>query len=205
MRTVYKRIYTQLLFLSFAALLSSCAKDQTSIEKKKPTPVNSFSMEVNGQEWQPGKKREDECSRTYNGAWSKLNLKPYFNISAYRDQNGKTGADSESLLEIQVMNVEGLGEYKLMGSYLKSFESYVYFIANQPDGSRSMYSNKHDSSSFTIRFEQFMERPNTELQGVKGVFFGTLYNVKNPLDSIVISKGAFTMQKTNWYNFNQCE
>ena len=42
------------------------------------------------------------------------------------------------------------------------------------------------------------------LHGIKGSFAGTLYNEANPMDSLIISRGTFTLKKVNWYNFNQC-
>ncbi|MEQ7802050.1 DUF5025 domain-containing protein [Pedobacter sp. ASV1-7] len=176
-----------------------------SIEKKNPVLVNSFAMEVDGLLWQPGQVGKEECNRTFKGAWSSLGEKPFFNISAYRDAKGRTDADSENVLEIQVMNVRETGEYKLTGSYLESFKSYALFKITKQDGSSGMYSNKHDISSFTVSFEQFISRPGTNLKGVKGAFYGTLYNEKDPLDSIVIKRGAFVFKKTNEYNFRQCE
>ncbi len=41
------------------------------------------------------------------------------------------------------------------------------------------------------------------VQGIKGSFAGTLYNEANPMDSLIISRGAFTLKKVNWYNFDQ--
>lgn len=202
---VYKRIYTQFLFISFAALLSSCVKDQISMEEMKPVPVNSFAMEVNGKAWQPGQIGEDECMRTYNGAWSKTGNIPYFNIIAYWDPKGLTDVNSENVLNMQIFDVNQLGEYKLKGSYLESKASYVFFKVHKLDGSFTRYTNKRESSSFTVEFKEFIAVTYGSLKGVSGVFYGTLYNESNPLDSITITRGAFTLKKTNFYNFDQCD
>lgn len=199
------RVFKPVLFISLIVLISSCVKDQMSIEKKNPVLVNSFAMEVDGQTWHPGQIDKEECHRTFKGAWSSLDEKHFFNISAYRDAKGRTDADSENVLQIQVMNVRGTGDYKLTGSYLESFESFAFFKITKQDGSSARYSNKHDISSFTVSFEDFISRSGTNLKGVKGAFYGTLYNDKDPLDSIVITKGAFIFKRTNESNFRQCE
>jgi len=204
MKTVYKRIFIQLLFLSIFVCLSSCNKEQVLLKPKKPLPLNTFAMEVNGQAWQPGQIGKDECMRTYYGAWSSLDYS-FFNIVAYRDPQGLADASSENALQIQIMNVTGLGKYELTGSYLESFKSHASFTVKKPDGSHVRYINRRDVSSFFVVFEKFIPVPKTDIKGVKGVFYGTLFNEVNPLDSITLTQGNFTFSRTNRYNFDQCD
>jgi hypothetical protein len=204
MKTFYKQISIPMLFLSIFVSLSSCNKQQVSLEPKKPVPLNTFAVEVNGRAWLPEQIGKDECMRTYYGAWSSLDY-PFFNLVAYRDPQGLTGAGSENALNIQIMNVRGLGKYELTGSYLESFKSYAFFTMKKPDGSRVRYINRRDVSSFSVVFEAFIPLEKTNIQGVKGVFAGTLYNEVDPLDSIKLTHGDFTFNRPNRYSFNQCD
>jgi len=204
MKTAYKRISIQVLFLGIFLSFSSCNKEPISLEPKKPLPLNTFAMEVNGQGWQPGQIGKDECMRTYYGAWSLLDY-PFFNIVAYRDPQGLTGARSENALQIQIVNVTGLGKYELTGSYLESFKSHVLFTVKKPDGSYVRYINKRNLASFSVVFEEFISVPKTDIKGVKGIFSGTLYNDVDPLDSITITQGNFMFNRPNRYSFDQCD
>ncbi len=199
----FKQISIQVLLTGAMTLLFGCVKEQIT-EVKKPIRVNSFTMDVDGQEWEPGQLGDDDCIRTYNGAWSWIGENPYFNISAWRDPKGHIDIDSKNVLQIQVMNVKELGKYPIAGAYTKSFQSFAFFRVTKEDGSFIRYVNKTEKPSFIVDFKQFAPRPNTNLKSVDGVFSGILYNELNPLDSIVISNGTFTLKHTNGYNFDQC-
>lgn len=194
-----------LLALVLAITIISCSKEIPAPVDKKPQTVNSFAMQLGGKNWEPGIIGTGPCSRTFNATWSWLDGKPFFNISAYSDPSGKTGAESENGLLIQVMDVQATGSYFLTGSYLKSFSSNAVFWTRKPDGSRARYINVETSQPFRVVFEQFTDRPNTTLKGVSGYFYGTLHNEKDPSDSVTIKKGEFVFHRTNWYDFSQCE
>jgi hypothetical protein len=205
MRMSYKRVSIQVFLLSTIISLSSCHKDDVSVEEEKAPLVNSFAMELNGKAWQPGQIGKDECMRTYNGAWSSIGENPFYNITAYWDPKGVADHSSENILRLQIMNLRSLGEYKPRDSYIDPFKSYALFSVKKPDGSSIRYINKGNVASFSVVFQEFITLPNTSIQGVKGTFYGTLYNEVNPLDSITITRGTFTLKKTNWYNFDQCD
>ena len=198
-------IFRSLFILSILTVLISCNKENPAPEAIKVQLANSLAMQVDGQQWEPGGSAKEECFRTFNAAWSWLDRKPFFNISAYRDANGNTGAESENSLLIQIMDITLEGSYSIKGSYVESFTSHALFRTAKPDGSKATFVNSQTSNSFKVVFEQFMERPNTTLKGVKGSFSGTLYNEKDPSDSIVIKKGSFVFKRTNGYDFRQCE
>lgn len=186
-------------------MLFSCQKDSVFFEKKKSTPLNTFSMQVNGREWEPSQIGDDICRRTYNGAWSALGNTPFFNITAYRDPEAQTSYLAENSLDIQVMNIKGLGKYLLTGSYLGSRESYASFRVNKPNGIYVRYVTTPGKSYFVVEFKAFSPIPGTTLQAVKGVFNGTLYNDKDLRDSVIIDNGTFTFNRPNRYSFDQCD
>ncbi|RYD86338.1 MAG: DUF5025 domain-containing protein [Sphingobacteriales bacterium] len=198
-------LFRFLSILCFLTLAMGCSKDNSAPSAIKPRVVNTFAMQVNGRDWEPGKSGTAECNRTFNAAWSWLDGRPYFNITAYRDPNGNTGAQSNNILQLQVMDADATGSYALNGSYWESFSSHAVFRATKPDGSRVSYVNKRGSNTFKLVIDQFTPRPNTMLRGVKGSFSGTLYNEKDPLDSMDIKRGDFVFQRTNFYDFSQCE
>lgn len=201
----YPYIFRSLIILICLNVFMSYTKENTAPEAIKPQIVNTFAMQVNGQDWEPGRFGKEPRNRTFNAAWSWLDRRPFFNISAYRDSNGKTGAESDNSLQLQIMDAGAAGSYGLRGSYLKSFSSHAFFWSTKPEGSKVRYVNSESSNAFKVVFEQFTERPNTTLKGVKGSFFGTLYNEKDPSDFIVIKRGYFSFQRTNGYDFRQCE
>jgi hypothetical protein len=205
MRHLHKRIFSSLLSLCFLLAFANCTKEQISEEVEEQLPINSFGIEVNGKAMEPGQIGNNECLRTYYGAWSARGNKPYFNIVAYVNPEGLKSDTARSRLDIQIMNVTGLGKYELTGSYLGNLEPYAYLSLKKPDGSSVRYLNKKGIASFYVEIEKFIPLPKTNLQGVIGSLHGTLYNEKNPADSIIIRRGKFTFNKTNHYDYNQCE
>jgi hypothetical protein len=205
MKTVYNRVLIQALFLCILISFASCNKEGVPLEPVKAHSLNTFGMEINGEAWEPGQIGKDECMRTYYGAWSSLNAIPFFNIVAYRDPTGLTGVKSENALQIQIMNVNGLGKYDLTGYYLESLKSNASFAVKKLDGTYVRYINRRGVPSFFVVFTKFITIPKTDIKGVEGSFYGTLYNEVDPLDSITLTKGNFTFNKPNRYNFDQCD
>ncbi|MEJ7559294.1 MAG: DUF5025 domain-containing protein [Pedobacter sp.] len=204
MKYFSNHISLQVALLSFVFFFSNCTREDISEVTKKALPVNTFGMRVNGKAWEPAQVGTNECLRTYHAAWSKINY-PYFNIVAYMNPEGLKTDSALNLLQLQIMNVTELGKYELMGSYLTDFKPYAFFLLKKPDGGFIRYVNKRDVASFYVEFERFIPRPRTDLHGVIGSFYGTLYNEANPLDSVIITSGRFTFNKTNHYDFNQCD
>jgi len=207
MQNRFTLLTKQIFFLSLLLLLMSCQKEDLAKEQNAQ-PLNSFSMQLNGRSWQPSQIGEDECMRTYHGAWSEVTQngvkKPYYTISAYRDSKALATAQSENGLRLQITNVQKTGTYNLTGSYQQSFDSYAVFSVRKPDGTYSRYINKVNKPSFVVEVSEFIPISGSSVTGIKGAFYGTLYNESNSLDSLTFTRGAFTLKKVNWYNFNQC-
>ncbi|MBC7923228.1 MAG: DUF5025 domain-containing protein [Ferruginibacter sp.] len=188
-------------------LLLSCQKKEIAKEQK-PQPLNSFSMQLNGQAWQPSTVEQDQCMRTFKGAWSSVTEKgeekPYYTIWAYKDPRAVGIYGSENAFEFQIFDVKKTGTYTLTGSYKEHFSAYALFVVNKPDGTNSRYINNTNKGAFTVEVSEFTSLPGSWFNGIKGSFYGTLYNENNPLDSLTLQQGEFTLKKINWYNFNQC-
>ncbi|MES2730235.1 MAG: DUF5025 domain-containing protein [Bacteroidota bacterium] len=207
MKKTFPVLNPYLLTLALLALLLSCQKEKV-IQEQKPQPLNSFSMRLNGQVWQPSQIGKEVCMRTFHGAWSAVTensqQKPFYTISAYKDPQAKVDYTSENAFKFQISNVKKTGLYEIKGSYTEDFSSYALFTINKPDGTYNRYVNKITHGSFFVEVSEFIPTPASELSGIRGTFYGTLYNEKNPLDSLIFQGGEFTLKKINWYNFNQC-
>jgi hypothetical protein len=102
------------------------------------------------------------------------------------------------------MDVKQTGQYILNGFYQENFSSYAIFARKNADGTSTRYINKTNSEGFSVIIDEFLTLKGSHVTGIKGTFYGTLYNENNPSDSITIQQGEFTLRKINWYNFNQC-
>ncbi len=198
-----------LLLLGGLVVLPGCRNEEAAKPQPKPQPVNAFSMYLNGRYWEPSPVGNDPCGRTFNGAWSAVGRKdeqiPYYTVVAYRDPRSLTSAQSENALRIQIMDVQKPGRYPIADPYGENFTSHAVLGVNAPDGTYKRYVNKAGSDAFVVEISELLD-PLTDMpvKGIKGTFSGTLYNAANPQDSVVITRGAFTLKKINWYNFDQC-
>ena len=135
-----------LLLLGGLVLLPGCQPEEGVKPQQKPQPINAFSMYLNGKYWVPSGVGDDECQRTFNGAWSAVTKSgeqiPYYTVVAYRDQASITSWQSENALEFQIMGVAKVGQYPVTGSYREEFTSYAVFNLNSPGSTPKRYVNK---------------------------------------------------------------
>ncbi|WP_147368019.1 DUF5025 domain-containing protein [Fibrisoma montanum] len=207
MRNRFISLGKQFLSSGLLLILLSCREESMS-EEPGPQPLNFFEANVNGQIWQPSKLDEENCMQAFQGAWSAITVngeqKPYYTVWAYRDSRKITNYQSENAFRFQFTNVLKTGQYGITGSYKNVHDSYALFTVNKPDGSYTRYVNTRNKGTFTVELSEFLPKPGSEIKGIKGSFYGTLYNETDPTDSLVFQRGNFTLQKINWYNFNQC-
>lgn len=110
MQNMHTLFIKYILFLSLASGMVSCQKEDLSKEKKF-IPLNSITMQLNGQAWQPSQIGEEACMRTFNGAWSWVGengeQRPFYTISAFRDPQAiPTYQKSENAFKLQITNVK---------------------------------------------------------------------------------------------------
>lgn len=207
MKHKLKHLTEQTLFLSLLLLMGSCQKEEI-LEKQNFNFLNSFTMQVNRQSWEPSQVGEDKCMRTYNAAWAALIgngvRKPYYTISASRDSKAAATSQSENVFRLRIFNVQETGAYPITGSYVEPFNSFAVFSVIKPDGTYVQYINKFDKPAFVVEVTEIIPIPGSAVTGIKGTFQGTLYNEINSLDSLTFSRGAFTFKKLNRNNYNQC-
>ncbi|KAA3437801.1 DUF5025 domain-containing protein [Rufibacter hautae] len=198
-----KLAFTTMIFLGLG--LGSCQKDAPEPEPK-PTPVTSFSMQLNSQRWQPSQVGEDKCMQKFHGAWSRITTnegsRPIFTIEAKNDIAGESRR--EEYLRIQISNLKTIGVYAITDAYTKDFFSHASFRVNRPGETVKHYTNKTDKPAFWVEVKEFIDLPEFSHKGIRGTFYGTLYNEVNPKDSITIHQGEFLFKKVNWYNYDQC-
>ncbi|ALJ01050.1 DUF5025 domain-containing protein [Rufibacter tibetensis] len=184
-------------------LLVGCQQDDDAVDQT-PEPVTSFSMQLNNQRWQPSQIGEDKCMQKFHGAWSYLGGKPYFTIVASRDAKMVDNTWSEEGLRLQIFDLTRVGVYPITNSYKEDFVSYVSLRVNTSGGAPKVYVNKTDKPAFWVEVKEFYDLPGFSQKGIKGTFYGTLYNEANPQDSVSFEKGEFLFKKVNWHNYNQC-
>lgn len=193
-----KLIPTTVSFMFILAIMNSC--QETEITKEKIN-LNSFSMTLNGNSWEPS--IVDPCTKTFQCNMSALSENKFYNIEAYKDPLLEASYKSENYFALQVMNVNEVNTYVIDGDF-GGFENYARLTINDLAGAKK-YQNKKQDSSFQVEVTALFNTPNTGTTGIEGTFSGYLYNLENAEDSIKIENGKFTFRKTNWYNFNQCE
>ncbi len=200
--------------LALAILLlavSSCTSDDEGTPVREASlPLNTFSMKIGNQEWVPGQREQDACSRTFSLDQSGLVRAqgeiPFYTIWAYKDPQGLADYRSEDVLLIQFMNVTNTGTYPLTGTYKQNFDSFVIYNQNKPGEPSRRYVNRSDKANFWVTVAAFHPiSGSVALTGIQGTFSGTLYNEANPLDSLVISSGKYSFRKMHGSRFNQCE
>jgi hypothetical protein len=201
-----------MLFLSLWQAMASCRKQERPEPPHLPRH-NTFSMILNGAAWQPSQIGPDTCARTYKAEWAEVTTTrgnmPYYTISAYRDPQATATTNSENAFKLRFTEALGVGVYSVAGSYQRDFESYALFTSKGPGGVVRRYVNQQVNSAFRVEVTEFIPLPvpGVSARGVKGTFYGTLYNETNPSDSLIISRGAFTFRllNTDVPSFNQCQ
>jgi hypothetical protein len=187
-------LYTSTVLI--VCLTACCNKPE---EPKARVPVNSFSMHINGWLWKPLEPEGDPCRGTFTCNYSEISGgNPFYIISAYYDPNGKTDADSESLLYMQIMDVNLPGTYALDGSYRNAFDSYI--VSRQQPPSLKFYANNPQRSPFTVQVQDIFPLKYSFSKGIKGTFSGTLYNEADPADSLMVEQGQFRFAVVNYHD-----
>lgn len=170
--------------------------------KQDLKPLNSFSMTLNDQLWQPSLIENDSCYSTFRCDLSEIDDSPFYTIQAFRDSQSRSNFESENIFRFQIMNVTGTGDYNISDPY-GDLNSYAYFIINEL-GNQRIYENHSTQLKAVVSINEIYPIAGSMLTGIKGTFTGVLYNKDNPNDSIVIDNCNFTFKKINWANFNQC-
>lgn len=173
-------------------ILFGCSKNESD---NAPQLLNSFSMNLNDQSWEPSILSNDPCSVTYKCNWWEAGV-PFYTIEAYKDY--------ENYFRLQIKDVKDKGTYSISGRY-DPFTSYARFIRNESDNKQIIYENSTTKMNSVVRIEEMVPVKYSFTKGIRGSFSGVLYNIDNPKDSIVIKNCEFTFGKINRNDFCQCE
>ena len=184
------------LLLLISIGLLGCQRQE---ETKPKTPVNYFSMHVNGQLWTPYQDPIDPCRSTYSGQYTELQyssgeIKPFYRFVAYRDSTGRADVYSDTYLRMQVMNVTKPDAYILNGFYGEDFDSFITFKVEQPDGSFKRYTNNARRIPMVVYVDEISFMKNVSIPSIKGTFSGVIYNETNPSDSLIIEQGRYNFK-----------
>lgn len=149
------------------AYFLSCQKNAPELETN--VFVNTFSMQLNGEKWQPGSSGEDACRQRFNGAWSYYNAKPAFTITASTYPASIT-SNGINLLEIQFNEVFDKGRYYLTDTYREQTGSYAFYMVTTENGSSVRYTNKENSDGFRVNVDETRPVVGSSLSTIKGSF-----------------------------------
>lgn len=196
-----KKLKIRLLIVLGVLILGfGCKKNN---DTKNSNPINSFSMVLNDQLWQPTIIDDDLCYATYSCEWSAIEGTPFYTIKAYKDSQAKADNTSENIFWLQIMNVQSTGVYNITDSY-GDFTSYARFIINE-SGNQKIYGNSVTKLTSKVTIDEMLPNGGSPFTGIKGTFSGILYNITNQNDSIIIKDCKFTFNKINWADFCQCD
>jgi len=171
--------------------------------KQESQPLNSFSMNLNGQIWQPSVIGSDSCSVALRCEMSTIHAdENFYTITLYKDSQSRTNSESENIIYMQIMDVTSTGNYAISDPF-GDFKSYVRFVKNE-SGNQRIYGNNTIHASSIVQIEELIPKNGSALIGIKGSFSGILYNRNNPKDSIVIDNCIFSFRKLNMNSFYQC-
>ena len=182
-----------ILFLTF---LSCSDNEEETIER-----LNSFQMTLNDGLWQPSIIDNDMCQETFRCEQSTVDDKIFYTIRAYRDPQSSASPESENIFRLQVMNVNDAGIFPISGVY-GDFTNYVRYINNENGGQKIYQNDTHNSS--IVEILELIPIEGSVLTGIRGIFSGTLYNINDQNDSIVVDNCEFTFKRLNWNDFCQC-
>ncbi len=186
-------------------LIISC--EQNIVEDVNQDNINTFKMTVNGLVWTPSV--IDSCHRTFicqmSQSISSSTTNNFYTIEAYRDPSFIANLSSENFFEIHIINLNKTGSYIIDGVFEDlRLNNVARLTINDLNGKRR-YQNKKNDTSFKVNVTQLFPSQSSSIVGIGGSFSGTLFNIDNSADSIIIKGGEFIFKKTNHNNFNQCK
>ncbi len=194
--------FLKIKLLGLGLLISVLGCNKKDELKQNLKPLNSFSMNINDQLWQPSIIGNDSCSVAYTCEWSKVDQIPFYTITAYKDPQFRKDNISENIFYLQIMGVNSKGVYPISDPF-GDFKSYARFIKNEP-GNQKTYHNSITKETCVVRIDEMIPVAGFSYIGIRGTFSGILFNIDNANDSIVIDNLKFTFKKINRRNYCQC-
>jgi hypothetical protein len=200
-----------ILFLNLL-LLASCDKKE-EVEPNYPKRMNYFSMEVDGELWQPSFINGDTCKQTFKGIQSGISkpkgIIPFYNIDAFQNLNDTYNFTLKNFIRMQIMDVTQVGRYKIKNSYKIHYDSFVSFEKVKDENGndiKSIYTIDSTKNTFNFYVDEIINLNSLGAnQGIIGHFEGILYNIKNPADSVIITNGQYKFTRLNWIDDCHCE
>ena len=183
-------------------LIAGCSKNQQEPEKSV-IRLNSLSMHVNGQFWEPSIIGGDSCTSRFSCEFFTVDQIPVYKIQAFRNSLSGANSTGDNTFLLQIMNVEGKGVYTINDAY-GDFVSYARFINYGDDGHRIIYDTRKNNTNSKVTIDEMLPEKGLSLVGIKGSFTGTLYSIENPNDSMVIADSKFIFNRINRGDFLQC-
>jgi hypothetical protein len=179
----------------FATLSISCNKKET-IEIKSDIDSQTLRMQINGQDWVSTSHNSSD-REALHGQYTEFGNKglftPMYTITATK----KVDSQSQGF-RIQIYNLGKTGDYFISGAddIYKSSSTHVVYskrLSNAEDDV-VMYTANPQKSPFKVVIKNYDIPYGSLLPTVGGSFEGVLFNMKNKLDSVIISEGSFEVR-----------
>jgi len=121
-----KYLKIRLLIFGLLTFVLGCGE---KIEIKQESKIlNSFSMNLNDQLWQPSVIGNDSCSVALRCEMSTIHSdKNYYTITMYKDSKSRTDFESENIFYLQIMGVISTGTYVISDPF-GDFKTYARFV-----------------------------------------------------------------------------
>lgn len=188
----------KLIMLALIFLMIGCEKSDDSTHKM----VNTFTMNINDQLWEPSLVGNDSCFSKFSCTYSEVDMIPFYTIKGIKESVSESNTSIKEIFRFQIMNLSDIGTYYLSDSY-GDFQSYARFIIVEGSNEKT-YDNSSSKISAEVRIEKMIPNKSASFTGVKGTFSGVLYNT-NQNDSIVINDCEFIFKQINQNDYCQCQ
>ncbi|WP_175635205.1 DUF5025 domain-containing protein [Pedobacter ghigonis] len=192
------KLFSRFFFtLLVVMLLFSCKKQKTEAPVKEPY-VQFINVQIAGQNLEI-KGSIDKNRDKFSGSWTGIGYgdgtqKEMYTVNVIVPKTF-LNTTFDSKLQFRIFDIEKK-EYKLSENdpFKQSFASGIYIVTNLGMADSKVYTTNETKPPFKVQITRYEKPKDSGVPFVGGKISGTLYNVKNLQDSIVIKDGVFDVR-----------
>ena len=178
-------------------LLCSCKKQNAEVPVKTPY-VQFIKMQIAGQPLEI-KGSIDQNREIFSGSWTGIGYgdgtqKEMYTVNVTVPKTF-LNTTTDSKFQVRIFDIEKK-EYLLSDSdpYKQSFASSIYLVTNLGSADLKVYTTNETKPPFKVQITRYEKPKDSGVPFVGGKLNGTLYNVNNLQDSVVIKDGVFDVR-----------
>jgi len=178
-------------------LLCSCKKPNAELPAKMPY-VQFIKMQIAGQSLEI-KGSIDQNRDKFSGSWTGIGYgdgtqKEMYTVNVTVPKMF-LNTTTDSKFQVRIFDIEKK-EYLLSDSdpYKQSFASSIYLVTNLGSADLKVYTTNETKPPFKVQITRYEKPKDSGVPFVGGKLNGTLYNVNNLQDSVVIKDGVFDVR-----------